>query len=148
MIQLFSIGTAETDFAVVKEHIKQQGSVDVLSLKSYLIGPSRVGKTTTRRRLTGEIDHLSPDEIVPSTGINVPLTVQLYSADANTLSTALFRSANTWQSQGLKEQFQTLYSYILNNIPSTLSSTISATALQDGEDAVTSLIEENGWLRI
>ena len=29
--------------------------------------------------------------------------------------------------------------------PSTLSSTISATALQDGEDAVTSLIEENGW---
>ena len=88
---------------------------------------------------------MSPDEIVPSTGINVPLTVQLYSADANTLSTALFRSANTWQSQGLKEQFQTLYSYILNNIPSTLSSTISATALQDGEDAVTSLIEENGW---
>ena len=51
---LVSIGTAETDFAVVKEHIKQQGSVDVLSLKSYLIGPSRVGKTTTRRRLTGE----------------------------------------------------------------------------------------------
>ena len=58
MIQLFSIGTAETDFAVVKEHIKQQGSVDVLSLKSYLIGPSRVGKTTTRRRLTGEIEPL------------------------------------------------------------------------------------------
>ena len=31
-----SDGGAESDFAVVKEHIKQQGSVDVLSLKLYL----------------------------------------------------------------------------------------------------------------
>ena len=53
--------------------------MDILSLKSYLIGPSHVGKTTTLHRLTGEINHLSPDEIIPSsTGIDKPLTVQLY----------------------------------------------------------------------
>ena len=46
IILLCSIDVAETNFAVVKEHIKQQGSVDMLSLKSYLIGPSCVGKTT------------------------------------------------------------------------------------------------------
>ena len=130
----------------MKEHIKRQGSVDVLSLKSYLIGPSRVGKTTTRRRLTGEIGHLSPDEIVPSTGIDTPLTVQLYCSGTNTLCTALVsRSANAWQSQELQEQFQTIYSYILYKISSSSTSAIFATASQDSEAAVTSLIEENGW---
>ena len=141
----------------MKKHIKQQGSVDVLSLKSYLIGPSGVGKTTTRRRLTGEIDHLSPNEIVPSTGIDAPLTVQLYSADANTLSTALFsRTTNAWQSQGLQDQFQTLYSYILNKMGTTSSSTApprvpTAATLQNddaSEAAVTALIQENGWKNI
>ena len=38
------VDAAETNFAVVKEHIKQQGSVDMLSLK---VGPPGVGKTTT-----------------------------------------------------------------------------------------------------
>ena len=63
---------------LVSTHIQQQGSVDVLSLKSFFIGPSCVGKTTVIRRLTREIDHLVPDEFVPSTGIDASLTVQLY----------------------------------------------------------------------
>ena len=89
---------------------------------------------------------MSPDEIVSSTGIDEPLTVQLYRADANTLATALVsRSAVAWQSQGLKEQFQTIYTYILYKISSSSSSAISATASQDSEAAVTSLIKENGW---
>ena len=119
-----SIDDAESDFAVVKEHIKQQGSVDVLSLKSYLIGPSRVGKTTTLRRLTGEIDHLSPDEIVPSTGIDKPLTVQLYTHRIEQSSVLV---SEGWHSQGLDEQCQTLCSRILNSAilppPSNSSST-------------------------
>ena len=112
--------------------------MNVLSLKSYLIGPSRVGKTTTRRRLTGELKHkLSPDEIVPSTGIDNPLTVQLYRADASTQSAALLsRSADAWLSQGLQEQFQTIYSHILSTSKTTTEDT-------DSEDAVTSLIAEN-----
>ena len=104
---------AEKNFTVVKEHIEQQGSVDVLSLKSYLIGPSCVGKTTTRRRLTGEIEHLSPDEVVPSTGIDAPVTVQVHE---------LYRSieqcdvliTEEWKSQCLEAQCQALCSYILN----------------------------------
>ena len=93
----------------MKEHIKQQGSVDMLSLKSFLVGPSNVGKTTTLRRLTGEIDHLSPDEIVPSTGIDKPLTVQLY-RDTEQSSVLI---SEGWKSQGLSEQCQALCSYIL-----------------------------------
>ena len=82
----------------------------MLSLKSFLIGPSRVGKTTTRRRLTGEIDHLSPDEIVPSTGIDAPLTVQLYH-DTEQSSVLITEG---WKSQGLSEQCRALCSCILN----------------------------------
>ena len=89
----------------------------MLSLKSYLIGPPCVGKTTTLRRLTGEIDHLSPNEIVPSTGINTPLTVQLYQ-DTEQSSVLI---SEGWKSQGLSEQCRALCSCILN-YPSSSSS--------------------------
>ena len=123
---LLFIGVGKKNFTVVKEHIKQQGSVDVLSLKSFLIGPSRVGKTTARRRLTGEIDHLLPDEIVPSTGIDAPLTVQLYH-DTEQSSVLI---SEGWQSQGLSEQCRTLCSRILNSpIPSSSRSGSSTSQL-------------------
>ena len=109
----------------MKEHIKQQGSVDMLSLKSYLIGPSRVGKTTTLHRLTGKIDYLSPDEIVPSTGIDAPLTVQLY---RHTGQTSVLIS-EAWQSQGLNEQCRMLCSRILNSPISPPSSGTSQPSL-------------------
>ena len=143
---------AETDFSVVKEHIKQQGSVDVLSLKSYLIGPSRVGKTTTRKRLTGELKHkLSPDhKNVPSTDIKAPLMVQLYPPDADTESTALLwsLSADAWQSQREQDQFQTFYSHISLNtkVPTTPTATGTQDEDVDGEAmGVTELIKENAW---
>ena len=91
-----SYPAAEVDFTVVTEHIKQQGSVDVHLLKSYPIGPPGVGKSATRHRLTGEIDHLSPDETDASTGIDAPLTVQL------------------WKRQGLSEQCLAQCSCIFN----------------------------------
>ena len=92
----------------------------MLSLKSYLIGPSCVGKTTTLRRLTGEIDYLSLDEIVPSTGIDAPLTVQLY---RHTEQSSVLISEG-WQSQGLNEQYRALCSHILNSpIPPPSSNT-------------------------
>ena len=130
----------------MQEHIKQQGSVDMLSLKSYLIGPSRVGKTTTRRRLTGELKRkLLDEETSLSTGIDPPLPVRLYPADAIKLSTA-FTSSDRWQSQEPQQQFQSIYSYILDKVSSSSTptlSTVTATPLQAQEAAVTSPIEEN-----
>ena len=138
----------------MKEHIKQQGSVDVLSLKSYLIGPSRVGKTTTLHRLTRKIDHSSPVDIVPSTGIDAPLTVQLYH-DTEQSSVLI---SEGWKSQALNEQCQTLFSHILNSqIPRTQvsspssSSTIEQKPLSsiDPQDevtsALTSLVKKGEW---
>ena len=88
-----------------------------------MIGPSRVGKTTARRRLTHEIVHISPDEIVPSTGIDAPITVQLY-RDIDRSSVLL--SEGGWRSQGLEEQCRALCSRILSP-PAAPSSSRSST---------------------
>ena len=103
---------------LVKRHIEKHGSVDLLSLKSFLIGPSCVGKTTALRRLTYKITHISPNDIVPSTGIDAPLTVQLYH---ETGRSSVVLSEQGWKSLGLREQFQTLCSHVINNPPSSSS---------------------------
>ena len=108
---------------IIQRHIHQQGSVPVCSLKGFMIGPSRVGKTTARRRLTHDIVCISPDEIVPSTGIDAPITVQLY-RDIDRSSVLL--SEGGWRSQGLEEQCQALCSRVLNS-PAAPSSSRSTT---------------------
>ena len=85
---------------LVKKHTKKQGSLPVQSLKLFLTGPSCVGKTTARRRLTEEITNISCDEIVPSTGIDAPVTVELYHP---TEQSSLLLSTG-WRCQGLEEQ--------------------------------------------
>ena len=97
----------------MEKHIQQHGSVDLLSLKSFFIGPSCVGKTTALRRLTNEISHISPNDIVPSTGIDAPLTVHLYH-ETDRLS-MLLSAEQGWKSLGLREQCQTLCSHVINN---------------------------------
>ena len=96
----------------MERHIQQHGSVDLLSLKSFLIGPSCVGKTTALRRLTYKITHISPDAIIPSTGIDAPLTVHLYH---ETGRSSVLLSDHGWKSLGLSEQCQTLCSHVINS---------------------------------
>ena len=111
---------------LVKQHIEQQGSLPVRSMKCFLIGPSCVGKTSARRRLTGEIDHISQNEIVPSTGIDAPLTVRLHHPTEQ--SSVLLSEG--WHSQGLEEQCLTVCSHVLNspNQPPLSSSSSNAEA--------------------
>ena len=104
-----AVGTQNRN--LVKQYIEQQGSLPVRSLKSFLIGPPCVGKTSARRRLMGEIEHISADEIVPSTGINAPLTVRLHHPTEH--SSVLLSEG--WRSQGLEEQCRALCSYALNS---------------------------------
>ena len=108
---------------IIQRHIHQQGSVPVCSLKGFMIGPSRVGKTTARRRLTHEIVHISPDEIVPSTGIDAPITVQLYRGIDRS---SVLLSEGGWRSQGLEEQCRALCSRVLN-IPAAAPSSSRST---------------------
>ena len=114
--------------SLVSTHIQQQGSVDVLSLKSFFIGPSCVGKTTARRRLTREIDHLGPGEIVPSTGIDAPLTVQLHH-ETDRSSVLLSGSERGWKNLGLEEQGVALCSHVFNTLSPPPSSSRGTTPL-------------------
>ena len=61
-----------------KQYIKRQGSLPVCSQRCFLFGLSCIGKTSAKRCLTGVIKHILPNEIIPSTGINMPLTVRLH----------------------------------------------------------------------
>ena len=129
---LCCVGVAGTqNINLVKQYIEQQGSLPVCSLKSFLIGPSCVGKTSARRRLTGEIKHISPNKIIPSTGIDAPLTVRLHHPTEQ--SSVLLSQG--WHSQGLEEQCRALCSYVINTPtqPSEPSSNRSAAA----ESAIT-----------
>ena len=95
---------AKTNFATVEKYIKKHGEVDLPSLKSYLIGPPGVGKTTTLKRLTREFDHLPVnEELSPSTGMDAPVTVFITDVLID----------EQWKSQRLEEQCQTLCSCIL-----------------------------------
>ena len=132
----------------MQHHIQQQGSVPVRSLKGFMIGPSRVGKTTARRRLTHEIVHISPDEIVPSTGIDAPITVQLY-RDIDRSSVLL--SEGRWRSQGLEEQYRALCSHILNS-PATPVHDWDCLSHQAQDElvatALTELVKDEDWKTI
>ena len=98
----------------MKKHIKQEGSLKILSLKSFLIGPCRVGKTTARRRLTGEIKCVQSGYIEPSTAVDTPLTVHLHHPTERA-SVLLSDHASGWSCQGLEEQCRALCSAIMNS---------------------------------
>ena len=122
---------AKTNFATVEKHIKQQGSVDVLSLKSYLIGPPCVGKTTTRKRLTGEIVHLSRNEQVPSTGFDASKPVLLY-RDTEETSVLI---TEEWKCQDLEDQLLALFSCVLNTPSNSEDDTVQQTAINVPENS-------------
>ena len=141
---IFSVGAAGLQNRnLVQRHIQHQGSVDILSLKSFFIGPSCVGKTTARRRLTYEISHLSSDEIVSSTGIDAPLTVQLYHATDRS-SVLLSEHEGGWRRQGLEDQCRTLCSHILNAPLSPPSSSSSAPQLRQSSQSTASPVPPRG----
>ena len=130
---------------IIQQHIQQQGSVPVRSLKGFMIGPSRVGKTTARRRLTHEIVHISPDEIVPSTGIDAPITVQLYSGIDRS---SVLLSEGGWRSQGLKEQCRALCSLVLNSpaAPSSSRSTTRPYTAASSSPGPATLVQDRDYL--
>ena len=126
---------------IIQQHIQQQGSVQVQSLKGFMIGPPRVGKTTARRRLTHEIVRISPDEIVPSTGIDAPITVQLYRGIDRS---SVLLSERGWRSQGLEEQCRALCSRILNppDAPSSSRSTTRPSTAASSSPGPATLVQD------
>ncbi len=73
MPTLFSFpghSTSQGYLSAYQQVINTQGSIDMLFLKFILLGSPRLGKTTFRRRLMGEIVDInsSSESTQPSTG--------------------------------------------------------------------------------
>ena len=64
---------------LLRQHIAEEGKLNITVAKAILYGPPGVGKTTLMRRLIGEMENLGPNVIhSQSTGIDAPITVPVY----------------------------------------------------------------------
>ena len=101
-------GENEEVLELIQEHIEQEGSVKLRIVKSLFFGPPSVGKTTTRKRMTGEIDNLSTSGPPTSTGIDNPITVSLYHESA-----VLITDSDQWKEQNIESQADMLINHLL-----------------------------------
>ena len=90
---------------------KDQPTIDYKSLKCSFIGPPRVGKTTTRKRLMEEIVNLSisGDTASESTQLQKPITVQVY--EKSDIAPAVLGSSQ-WKMDDLLGEMQLLLQHI------------------------------------
>lgn len=104
----------------VKKHIQEEGQLSIRVVKSILFGPPQVGKTTTCRRLLGEINNLSTALPPESTGIDKPAMIHLYH-DTEQRSVLISDTEDEWSSQSIEEQLGMLVHYILQSAPEKMS---------------------------
>ena len=70
------------------------------------------GKTSTTKRLTGEIENLGQQPLLPSTGIEKPCTINL-DHETDKCSVLLTKSLKEWKEQDVAAQCQTLLEHIM-----------------------------------
>ena len=102
----------ETEMRFVEQHISKQGSLKLRVVKSMFYGAPAVGKTCTRRRLTGENVNLGSRAPLPSTGIEKPCTINLFHKTEQR-SVLLTKSLKEWEEQDVAAQCQTLLKHII-----------------------------------
>ena len=106
---ILTTGENEEVLELIQEHIEQEGSVKLRIVKSLFFGPPSVGKTTTRKRMTGQIDNLSTSGPPTSTGIDNPITVSLYHESAVLITD----SVDQWKEQNIESQADMLINHLL-----------------------------------
>ena len=105
-------GENEEVLELIQEHIEHEGSINLRVVKSLFFGPPSVGKTTTRKRITGEIENLSTSTPPTSTGIDNPITVSLYHETENT-SVLIGDNMDQWKEQDIESQVDMLINCLL-----------------------------------
>ena len=105
-------GENEEVLELIQEHIEHEGSINLRVVKSLFFGPPSVGKTTTRKRITGEIENLSTSAPPTSTGIDNPITVSLYHETENT-SVLIGDNMDQWKEQDIESQVDMLINCLL-----------------------------------
>ena len=101
----------------IESHIAEEGSIPLRVVRCGLFGAPRVGKTSSMRRLTNEIENLEEVEgkcPQPSTGIEVPITVSLYSTMQHAQLPVLIADQE-WNRQDLDSQLQMILQCIITD---------------------------------
>ena len=102
----------DEDLEVLQRHLANEGRLKIRVVKSVLCGPPGVGKTSTRKRIIGEITNLESCPPFPSTGIEKPTTFHLY-RKTERASVLVSESSFGWRPQGLDSQLEVLIHRIL-----------------------------------
>ena len=96
----------------VEAHIVEEGSISLRVVRCGLFGAPGVGKTSSMKRLTNEIENLKEMPFLPSTGIEPPITIPLYST---TKQLPVLIADQEWNPQDLDSQLQTILQCIITN---------------------------------
>ena len=132
----------------IEAHIAEEGSIPLRVVRCGLFGAPRVGKTSSMRRLTNEIENLEEEEgkcPLPSTGIEVPITVSLYSTTQHAQLPVLIADQE-WNRQDLDSQLQMILQCIITDDDGTplpgLVTTLSPATSQT--NSIPALVPETG----
>lgn len=101
--------------SLLEHHLKEEGGVPFRVAKVVLYGPPGCGKTTVCRRLTGQLSNINSDpEHAPtsSTGIEDPVTLNLYRTVDQTTVLVKGSQQNEWAPQTIQQQVEMLFCYL------------------------------------
>ena len=132
--------------SLIQDFIQRQGKVRIRPLRMLLYGPPCTGKTAAMLRLSNQIEFLDQaDSPLPSTGLEKPVTVELYpkAQQTSVRVTGVALDHNViWRHQNLKQQCQILCSRSLHHASSSenfadqpTSSLSATTTRSDGKVA-------------
>ena len=107
---LYTCSDEEDIVQQIEAHILEEGSIPLRVVRCGLFGAPGVGKTSSMRRLTNEIDNLKGMPFLPSTGIEPPITVSLY---GTTKQLPVLIANQEWNPQDLDSQLQTILQCII-----------------------------------
>ncbi len=112
---------------LLETRLEEEGGLPFNVVKAVFYGPPFCGKTTACRRLTGALSNLNENpKSCGSTGIDAPITLNLYH-DMNQTSVFINSSQkNDWAPQSVQHQIEMMVHYFLQTQPlSSESSSLS-----------------------
>ena len=95
----------------IEANIIEEGSIPMRVVRCGLYGAPGVGKTSSMKRLTNQIENLQGQPPQPSTGIEAPITVPLFNKTQQ--RPVLIADDQEWSCQDLDEQLQTIVQCII-----------------------------------
>ena len=95
----------------MEANIVEEGSIPMRVVRCGLYGAPGVGKTSSMKRLTNQIENLQGQPTLPSTGIEAPITVPLYNTTKQL--PVLIADDQEWSCQDLDSQLQLIVQCII-----------------------------------